>query len=58
MFTIGTPAIISLSSCISASFPLNITCIGFIGLLNTISPSVPRRFKYWLEKPFDFHLLI
>ena len=56
MFTIGPPAIISLSSRLSAPFPLNITCIGFIGLLNTISPSV-----HWcllIRQPFELHLLI
>ena len=46
MFTIGPPAITSLLYCTSASFPLNITCIGFIGLLNTTSPIVPTSPKY------------
>ena len=35
MFTIGPPTIMSLSFRTSVPCPLNITCVGFIGLLNT-----------------------
>ena len=55
MFIIGAPAIISLSIRISVPFPLNITCIGFIGMLNCTSPIVHKVFKYLLDNPFDFH---
>ena len=46
MFTIGPAAIKSLSFQTSVPFPLNITCTGFIGLLNTTSLSVATAFKY------------
>ena len=46
MFTIGPPAMTSLSCWHSILSPLNITYMGFSGLLNTVSPSVPSPFKY------------
>ena len=43
------------------SFWLNITYADLIGLLIFMSfavPTEPERFNYWLDKPFDFHIII
>ena len=46
MFTTGPLAIISSSFLTSLPFRLSITCMGFIGLLNTTLPSMPTTLKY------------